>query len=160
MFPEWSGVPSITESALHSQPLSFRYTDRIQPWVHYVPVKQDLTDLYDIMTFFRGNINGKGSHDQLAKLIATQGREWSLTYWRKEDMAAYMFRCGGCKAVPEPWLEATTDDASSPSWLWTRLWLEYARVMNTDREDMTFTWDDLLAVEASAPTRAVATHKV
>jgi len=62
------------------------YTDRIQPWVHYVPIKPDLTDLYDVMTFFReGN-------DGLAKEIATRGKEWSKTFWRQEDMVAYQFR--------------------------------------------------------------------
>ncbi|KAG9026634.1 Glycosyltransferase Family 90 domain containing protein [Tulasnella sp. JGI-2019a] len=97
------------------------YTDRVQPWVHYVPVKNDLTDLYDIMTFFRGNRDGTGSHDGLAKRIATQGRQWSLSFWRQEDMVAYMFR----------------------------LYLEYARVMSKDRDEQSFTWDDLLAVEAA-----------
>lgn len=28
------------------------YTDRIQEWVHYVPLKADLTDFYDVTTFF------------------------------------------------------------------------------------------------------------
>ncbi|KAG9027172.1 Glycosyltransferase Family 90 domain containing protein [Tulasnella sp. JGI-2019a] len=96
------------------------YTDRIQPWVHYVPVKNDLTDLYDIMTFFRGNRDGSGSHNELARQIAMEGRQWSLSFWRQEDMITYMFR----------------------------LYLEYARVMSKDRESQTFTWDDLLAVEA------------
>ncbi|KAG8879659.1 Glycosyltransferase Family 90 domain containing protein [Tulasnella sp. 332] len=101
------------------------YTDRIQPWVHYAPVKNDLTDVYDIMTFFRGNDDGEGSHDELAKMIATQGRDWSLSFWRKEDMAAYVFR----------------------------LFLEYARVMDVDRESNTFTWDDLLVAEREIQLR-------
>jgi hypothetical protein len=33
--------------------LTARYADRVQPWLHYVPVKADLTDLYDVLTFFR-----------------------------------------------------------------------------------------------------------
>lgn len=70
----------------------FRYTDRLQAWVHFVPVQNDLTDLYDILTFFRGDHDGKNGHEDLAEKIATQGRKWSLTYWRKEDMVAYMFR--------------------------------------------------------------------
>lgn len=32
------------------------FTDRIQPWVHYVPVKVDYSDLYDILLFFRGDL--------------------------------------------------------------------------------------------------------
>ncbi|WVW82295.1 hypothetical protein I302_104301 [Kwoniella bestiolae CBS 10118] len=61
------------------------YTDRIQPWVHYIPIKADLTDLYDVLSFFRG-------HDELAKEIAVEGKRWSKAYWRKEDMIAYQFR--------------------------------------------------------------------
>ncbi|KAF9004548.1 glycosyl transferase family 90-domain-containing protein [Cyathus striatus] len=86
------------------------YTDRIQPWVHYVPVHVDLTDLYDSLLFFRGDQAGKNSHDAMAKKIAYAGREWSKLFWRKEDLTAYMFR----------------------------LFLEYARVMSPDRLKMSF----------------------
>ncbi|TEB27987.1 hypothetical protein FA13DRAFT_1736176 [Coprinellus micaceus] len=46
------------------------YHDRVQPWVHYVPVQMDLSDLR----------------------IAERGREWSLGMWRREDLVAYFFR--------------------------------------------------------------------
>ncbi|KAG5353292.1 hypothetical protein C0989_008510 [Termitomyces sp. Mn162] len=68
------------------------FTDRIAPWVHYIPVHADLSDLPDSLTFFRGDPNGDGAHDALAKKIAMAGREWSLKFWRKEDLTAYMFR--------------------------------------------------------------------
>jgi hypothetical protein len=70
------------------------FTDRIQPWVHYVPVQVDLSDLYDVLTFFRGDVSrgGKGGHDEIAQKIARQGREWSGKYWRREDMVAYTVR--------------------------------------------------------------------
>lgn len=90
------------------------YTDRIQPWVHYIPIKNDFTDLYDIFTFFHGDVDGQNSHDDLAEKIARQGKEWSLSFWRRQDMVAYMFR----------------------------LFLEYARVMSRDREAATFNWED------------------
>lgn len=64
----------------------------MQPWVHFVPIKNDLTDLYDVMTFFRGDPSGAGGHDEIAEMIATQGKQWSNTFWRKPDMIAYMFR--------------------------------------------------------------------
>ncbi|GAA5996568.1 uncharacterized protein JCM10292_003058 [Rhodotorula paludigena] len=73
LFPEW-------------------YADRIQPWLHYVPVKVDYSDLYDIMTFFRGTPDGKGAHDELGKKIGLAGKHWARDHWRKQDMAAYMFR--------------------------------------------------------------------
>jgi hypothetical protein len=39
------------------------------------------------MAFFR-----KGN-DELAKNIALEGKSWSKTFWRKEDMISYQFRC-------------------------------------------------------------------
>jgi len=86
------------------------FTDRIAPWVHYVPTAVDLSDLYDSLVFFRGGLNGEDGHDRLARQIASNGRQWSKTFWRREDMTAYMFR----------------------------LFLEYARVMSVDREAMSF----------------------
>jgi len=84
------------------------FADRVSPWLHFVPVKVDLSDVYDSLTFFRGDMDGEGAHDDLARKIAMAGREWSKTFWRKEDLTAYMFR----------------------------LFLEYARVMSVDRESM------------------------
>lgn len=89
------------------------FQDRIQPWVHYVPVQMDFSDLYDALAFFRGDVSGNGAHDDLAERIASAGREWSRTMWRREDMTAYNYR----------------------------LILEYARLMADDREEMTYTED-------------------
>ncbi|WAR53612.1 hypothetical protein PtB15_3B120 [Puccinia triticina] len=61
------------------------YADRIQPWYHYMPVKTDYSDLHDMMHFLK-------THDHLAKQIAQNGKDYSEKYWRKQDMAAYMFR--------------------------------------------------------------------
>ncbi|KZS91031.1 hypothetical protein SISNIDRAFT_517630 [Sistotremastrum niveocremeum HHB9708] len=112
LFPEW-------------------FTDRIQPWVHYVPIKVDYTDLYDTLLFFRGDLNptssrggeadgsgsgsagGRGKGDVLAEEIANEGRDWVDKYWRAEDMTAYMYR----------------------------LMLEYARVMSLDREAASYQGD-------------------
>lgn len=52
----------------------------------------DLSDLHDCLVFFRGDGNGEGSHDDLGKKIAKAGREWSLKFWRREDINAYFFR--------------------------------------------------------------------
>lgn len=81
--------PTLTLTLL----LRYRWIDRIQPWVHYVPIQVDHSDLYDAYIFFRGGLYGEGNHDDLAKKIAYKGREWSRTFWRKEDMTAYFFRC-------------------------------------------------------------------
>ncbi|KAF9078042.1 hypothetical protein BDP27DRAFT_1310663 [Rhodocollybia butyracea] len=89
------------------------FTDRLQPWVHYVPVQIDLSDLWDSFAFFRGDLNGKHGHDDLAKKIGAQGRDWSLNYWREEDLVAYNFR----------------------------LLLEYVRLTSLDRDSMSFELD-------------------
>ncbi|KAJ3886482.1 hypothetical protein GG344DRAFT_90871 [Lentinula edodes] len=64
-------------------------------------------DLYDSLTFFRGDSNGEGAQEELARQIALQDREWGKTYWRREDIIAYSYR----------------------------MFLEYARIMSLDREN-------------------------
>ncbi|KAG1741650.1 hypothetical protein EDB19DRAFT_704884 [Suillus lakei] len=96
--------PNSTESKIP------RFTHRLAPWVHYIPIQLDYSDLYDALLFFRGDLSGNGAHEDLAKKIARRAREWSLTFWRKEDMVAYLFR----------------------------LFLEYARVMDEDRDLLNF----------------------
>ncbi|TFK34614.1 glycosyl transferase family 90-domain-containing protein [Crucibulum laeve] len=86
------------------------FLDRIQPWLHYVPVQIDLSDLYDSFIFFHGGMYGEGANVELAAKIAREGREWSKSFWRKQDMTAYLFR----------------------------LMLEYARVTSLDRDDMSY----------------------
>ncbi|KAJ7035198.1 glycosyl transferase family 90-domain-containing protein [Mycena alexandri] len=84
------------------------FTDRLAPWVHYVPIQNSYTDLLDTLLFFR-------AHDERGARIAAAGREWSRRFWREEDLVAYNFR----------------------------LFLEYARVMSTDRAAMSFVmWKD------------------
>ncbi|KZO91460.1 glycosyltransferase family 90 protein [Calocera viscosa TUFC12733] len=50
--------------------------------------------LYDILTFFRDDVwrGGASGHDELAQKIAAARRQWSLSFWRKRDMVAYMWR--------------------------------------------------------------------
>ncbi|GAA5975950.1 hypothetical protein JCM11641_002847 [Rhodosporidiobolus odoratus] len=92
----WSGrfhrLMSMKACVLKSTLFPEWYSDRIQPWLHYVPVKVDYSDLYDIMTFFRGTPDGLGAHEELAKKIGIAGKNWARDHWRKQDMAAYMFR--------------------------------------------------------------------
>lgn len=91
IYPEWCGVRSC--GSIHDRLTKcYRFLDRIQPWVHYVPVQVDLSDLHDVLLFFRGDLYGKGSHHDLARKIAQNGRQWAQKFWRKEDMTAYVFR--------------------------------------------------------------------
>jgi len=68
------------------------YQQRIMPWVHYIPVKVDYTDLYDILGFFIGGPEDESGHDALGKRIARQGQQWTKENWREVDMQAYLFR--------------------------------------------------------------------
>jgi hypothetical protein len=80
------------------------------PWYHYVPLKVDYTDLYDLMAFFSGDLDRKNNNDDLAKQIAYNGRDWTKDHWRWEDMQTYAFR----------------------------LYLEWARVANPDQSDIDY----------------------
>lgn len=57
----------------------------------YIPVKVDYTDLFDVMAFFSGDLEGKNGHDALAKAIADQGKEYTAKHWRYQDMEACAF---------------------------------------------------------------------
>ncbi|GHJ84047.1 hypothetical protein NliqN6_0449 [Naganishia liquefaciens] len=72
IFPEWN-------------------SDILIPWYHYVPLKVDYSDLYDIMVYFAGSPDGqvKGHDDQAAR-IAQRGRAFAVDRWRWEDMQSYM----------------------------------------------------------------------
>ncbi|KAL7413213.1 hypothetical protein BDY24DRAFT_389314 [Mrakia frigida] len=76
-------------------------------WFGYVPANIDYSDIFSIMAFFRGHPdNFKGSHDRVARRIASNGQCWVERTWRREDMQAYSFR----------------------------LYLEYARAVHPERD--------------------------
>ncbi|KAG2114117.1 hypothetical protein DEU56DRAFT_841997 [Suillus clintonianus] len=106
MFPALTNGPTRPlELFSHDEGASF-----LSPWVHYIPIQIDYSDLYDALVFFRDDLSGRGAHEDLAKKIAGRGREWSKGFWSKEDMVAYLFR----------------------------LFLEYARAMSEDRDELNF----------------------
>jgi len=41
---------------------------------------------------FKGDLNGENGHDDLAREIAENGKNWSTDYWRYEDQVAFTFR--------------------------------------------------------------------
>lgn len=83
----------------------------------YVPVKNDYSDLHDIAAYFMGTPDGQHDHDAAAERIAHNGKKWTETHWREEDMAAYQFR----------------------------LYLEYARLVHRDESGMEGSWDFVLS---------------
>ncbi|SCV72268.1 BQ2448_4962 [Microbotryum intermedium] len=68
------------------------WTDWAIPWLHFIPMQVDYSDMWDILAFFRGGINGEGAHDDLGKQIAMAGKEWVKTCYRWADLEAYQFR--------------------------------------------------------------------
>ncbi|WVQ82986.1 hypothetical protein IAT38_005124 [Cryptococcus sp. DSM 104549] len=79
MFPEW-------------------HMEWLTPWLHYIPLKPDYSDLYDIMAFFvgpvdeLGNVDETRGHDHLARKIGEAGQRFALEHWSWVDMQAYTFR--------------------------------------------------------------------
>ncbi|BGO99711.1 hypothetical protein NBRC10513v2_003939 [Rhodotorula toruloides] len=68
------------------------WTDWAIPWLHFIPMQVDYADMWDILAFYRGGINGEGAHDDLAKEIAVAGKEWVKQCYRWADLEAYQFR--------------------------------------------------------------------
>lgn len=64
------------------------HDDRLQPWVHFVPMTNTFQDLYGILDFFTRDRAG----DEAARRIAAQGMDWAARVLRKEDMMLYVWR--------------------------------------------------------------------
>ncbi len=121
---------------LESKSLGFKATifrewhdSRLFAWRHFAPTDNRYDDLYALLTYFIGYgkpgpqqalnddyANGDvyiPSHDSVAKKIAEQGREWANKVLRREDIEVYTFR----------------------------LLLEYARIMDDNRDSIGYAGD-------------------
>ncbi|XP_054655679.1 protein O-glucosyltransferase 1 isoform X2 [Dunckerocampus dactyliophorus] len=58
---------------------------QLQPWVHYVPVKQDLSDVRELLEFVQEN-------DAIAEEIAIRGMEFILENLQMQDISCYWER--------------------------------------------------------------------
>ncbi|KAK5098305.1 hypothetical protein LTS08_006438 [Lithohypha guttulata] len=83
------------------------HDSRLFAWRHFVPVDNRYDDLYSLLTYFAGygspitpdmspaeaqeNVFIP-SHQEEAKKIARQGREWANKVLRRDDIEVYMFR--------------------------------------------------------------------
>lgn len=95
------------------------YTERLYPWVHFVPVDIRYQGLFSTLSYFtglkgRGSVNGRDP-DMDARMgdavwIADEGKKWAGKALRREDREVYLFR----------------------------LLLEWARVIDEKREDIGF----------------------
>ncbi|XP_069491806.1 protein O-glucosyltransferase 1 [Ambystoma mexicanum] len=61
--------------------LEFFYP-QLKPWVHYIPVQQDLSDLRDLLQFVMEN-------DDVAQQISERGRLFITDHLRMEDVSCY-----------------------------------------------------------------------
>jgi len=77
------------------------HTQRIVPWVHYIPFSHVYTEIYSIIAYYSGlgsssSLNGGSSagplHQSELEEIAEEGRKWSLKTIRAEDMEIYLYR--------------------------------------------------------------------
>eukprot|EP00066_Takifugu_rubripes_P003722 XP_003966517.2 PREDICTED: protein O-glucosyltransferase 1 [Takifugu rubripes] len=55
---------------------------QLKPWVHYIPVQQDLSDVRGLLQFAKEN-------DSLAQEIATRGKEFIINHLRMQDVSCY-----------------------------------------------------------------------
>ncbi|KAK4193467.1 glycosyltransferase [Podospora australis] len=79
------------------------YTERLLPWVHFVPIDLRFHALHSTLAFFVGiqkkdgmKLNGRElemrGRPQDAEWIADQGKRWAEKAMRREDMQVYLFR--------------------------------------------------------------------
>jgi Glycosyl transferase family 90 len=95
------------------------HDSRLVAWKHFVPMDNRFIDYYGILEYFRGfegleeGDEVVPGHDEAAKKIAHDGRDWARRVLRKEDMQIYVFR----------------------------LLLEYARVCDDNRDHLGYVGD-------------------
>lgn len=58
------------------------FYDALRPWYHYVPLREDLSDLDETLAFLRTN-------DETARRIAERGRRFVVRHLRSEDVQSY-----------------------------------------------------------------------
>ncbi|XP_072318082.1 protein O-glucosyltransferase 1 [Eucyclogobius newberryi] len=55
---------------------------QLKPWIHYIPVKQDLSDVEELLQFAKEN-------DAIAQDIASRGRQFILDHLKMKDISCY-----------------------------------------------------------------------
>ncbi|KAH7153005.1 hypothetical protein EDB81DRAFT_881954 [Dactylonectria macrodidyma] len=102
------GPPSEFLRTLRSQSVPFLasmfrtwYTERLMPWVHFVPIDLRYQALHTTFSYFTGTpkqtqVNGRdikmSARSNDAKWIALQGKKWAETVLGEKDMEVYLFR--------------------------------------------------------------------
>jgi hypothetical protein len=65
------------------------HDERLIPWLHYVPLSMDGTEIFEILRYFTQE--GE-TGDAAAKSIADASKEWMDKALRNDDMQVYLFR--------------------------------------------------------------------
>jgi hypothetical protein len=80
---------------LNSRSLALKQTvfrewhdERLQPWLHYVPISLGMGELPEVVRYLSDEEEGR----QIAAMLAERGRRWSLRALRPVDQAIYVFR--------------------------------------------------------------------
>ncbi|XP_003219139.1 protein O-glucosyltransferase 1 [Anolis carolinensis] len=58
------------------------FYSQLKPWVHYIPVKSDLSDVRELLEFVKEN-------DDVAEEISERGRQFIMDHLRMEDISCY-----------------------------------------------------------------------
>jgi hypothetical protein len=64
------------------------HDERLQPWLHYVPISLGMEDLPEAVRYLTDDEDGR----QIAAVMAERGRQWSLRVLRPVDQAVYIYR--------------------------------------------------------------------
>jgi hypothetical protein len=101
--PTSDTLPTLRSTSIPFIATIFRewYTERLLPWLHYVPIDLRYHGLHSTLAYFaglddRGAVNGRDivmiGKMQDAEWIAEQGKRWADKALRREDMQIYLFR--------------------------------------------------------------------
>ncbi len=96
-------LPALKSTSIPFVASIFRewYSERLSPWLHFVPVDLRYQALHSTLAYFtglRGNgvVNGRDPEmdaaEDDARWIAEQGSKWASRAVRKEDAEVYLFR--------------------------------------------------------------------
>ncbi|EME41584.1 glycosyltransferase family 90 protein [Dothistroma septosporum NZE10] len=64
------------------------HDDRLQPWLHYVPISLGMDELPEVVRYLVEEEEGR----ELAERLAMKGRQWTLKALRPVDQVVYLYR--------------------------------------------------------------------
>lgn len=68
---------------LQESEFSYHFSERLKPWVHYVPLAYNAADVVEKIEWLK-------AHDHLAQRIANNARNFGRSYLRLEDYYCYV----------------------------------------------------------------------